>query len=379
MRGITIAGMLLVNNPGSWTHVYAPLRHADWFGITPTDLVFPFFMFIMGVSMQFSLMKYDDGLTGSAFWKIARRGILIFVVGAALQWFSCFCEGISWLIEGRGGEGVTFSGIAFPWKTFRIMGVLQALGIAYFFGALIFLTVRGKHLLWIAGAILVLYIVILQLGNGYELSRDNIIAVIDRAVLGESHLYQARLADGTRIGFEPEALLSTLPRIAHVLLGVYVGRIITSLKNNTERIERIFVFGTIILFIGLLLQWGDPLNKKIWSSSYTLVTCGFASLLLALLIWIIDIKKRVAWSRFFEVYGINPLFLYVVGWVLSVLFRISIPSGTGTTSIKGFLYGDVFQPLLGNELGSLAYAVFFVVVAWVFGYVLYRKKIYIKL
>lgn len=380
MRGITVAAMLLVNNPGSWTNVYAPLQHATWHGLTPTDLIYPFFIFIMGVSMHFSLLKFRDcGLTGPVLWKITKRSVLMFAVGLGLQWFSYLCPAISAYLLGKLPEGTTFWQAAFPMGTFRIMGVMQGLALAYFFGSILVLAFRWKHLLWVAGGLLAAFLLILQLGNGYELAENNIIAVVDRAILGADHLYREWLPDGSRIAFEPEALLSTIPRIAQVLLGVFAGMVITGNKDNNERINRLFIFGTIMLFAGLLLSYGDPLNKKIWSSSYTLATSGFASLFFALLIWIIDIRKHSCWSRPFEAYGINPLFLYVAGWVMAVLFSVKFRAGSTVTTIKGFLYRDVFQPLLGNYLGSLAYALLFVVIIWLLGWVLYRKKIYIKL
>lgn len=379
MRGITIAAMILVNNPGNWSSIYAPLRHAPWHGMTPTDLIYPFFMFIMGVSMSFSLPKYRDGLTGEAFAKILRRSLSIFAVGMALQWFSSLGHGLSSYLLGRSAPETTLWQVLFPLKTFRILGVLQGLALAYFFGSVIVLALRWKHILWVAGGILGTYVVMLHLGNGYELAENNIIAVIDRAVLGAAHLYQDRLPDGARIAFEPEGLLSTLPRIAHVILGVFVGKLISEVKDNKERIRKIFIFGTILLFSGLLLQYGDPLNKKIWSSSFTLASCGFASLFLALMIWIIDIRERRSWCGFFEVFGVNPLFLYVVAWVVSVLLGLNIRFGEKVAGIKGLLYSDVLRPLLADYAASLAHALIFVGIAWIFGYLLYRKKIYIKL
>lgn len=379
MRGITIAAMILVNNPGSWATVYAPLKHAAWHGMTPTDLIYPFFMFIMGVSMSFSLLKYDRGLTGAAFMKILRRSVAIFAVGAALQWCSYLGTGLSSWLLGRAPEGTTVWDVLLPLENFRIMGVLQGLAVAYFFGATIVLALRWKHILWVGGALLGVYVVIMHLGNGYELAESNIIAVVDRFVLGANHLYKMPAADGVRIAFEPEGLLSNLPRIAHVIFGVWVGSVISRFNDNGERIGQMFIFGTITLFSGLLLQYGDPINKAIWSSSFTLASCGFAALFLALLIWIIDISKRAAWCPPFEAFGVNPLFLYVVGWVGSVLLGFSFSCGERVMSVKGFLYSSVLQPVFGDYGGSLAYPLLFVGLVWLSGYWLYRRRIYIKL
>ena len=379
MRGITVAAMILVNNSAGRSVTFAPLLHASWHGLTPTDLIYPFFMFIMGISMSFSLTKYEEGLTWAAFWKILKRSLLIFAVGTALHWFSALVWGFNSLALGTLKEGTTIWQIIFPLENFRIMGVLQGLAIAYFFGAIIVLTMRWRHILWVAGGLLAAYVVIMHLGHGYEKTQENIIGVIDRLVLGSKHLYQTTFADGTRGGFEPEGLLSNIPRIAHVIFGVYIGKLITDFKDNTERITRIFIFGTITLFSGLLLQYGDPINKQIWSSSFTLTTVGFGSQFLALLIWIIDMKGKKSWCKLFEVFGINPLSLYVVAWVASALMGIKYHIGDRIVNTKGWLFSDVLQPVLGDNFGSLAHALLFVAIAWLCGLVLYRKKIIIKL
>ena len=207
----------------------------------------------------------------------------------------------------------------------------------------------------------------------------NLIAIIDVKLLGASHLIK-EAADGGSFAFEPEGLLSTIPCWAHVLLGAYVGSLITNAGENRERVRKIALFGTVLLFVGFLLQYLDPINKKLWTSSYTLVTCGAASLLLALLIDIIDVRQRKGWSRFFEAFGVNPLFMYCVGWIASVLFSLSfIPWNDRLISIRGLLYNQTLQPLLGDYLGSFIYALIFIIIIWGCGYILYRKRIYIKL
>lgn len=355
MRGITIAGMIMVNNPGSWGSVYAPLRHAEWNGLTPTDLVFPFFMFIMGVSMFFSLRKYEFKLSGESVIKIIKRTILIFLVGFGLNLFGHICNN---------GFG--------QFENLRILGVMQRLALAYGAGSLIGLLVKHKYILHVAGGILLLYAGLLGFTGSTVLSADNIIAVVDRALLGETHMYKDTLADGTRIAFDPEGFLSVIGSIGHVLLGFYAGKLILDAKKNNETIIRnLFILGTILTFAGLLLSYGCPINKKIWSSTFVLTTCGFGSLFLALLIWIIDINGKEKWSKFFESFGINPLYLYVQAAVLSTVFSL-----IGFTS---FMYNSVFTPVLGNFGGSLAWALFFVVVNWIPGYLLYKKQIYIKL
>lgn len=360
IRGITIAGMIMVNNPGSWQSVYAPLQHAQWNGLTPTDLVFPFFMFIMGVAIHFSLRKYEK-LDANVSWKIIRRTISLFVVGIALDCFSKLCYG------------------TFSWEHLRILGVMQRLALAYAGGAFLTIIIPKKYYLGVASGILILYVGLLLVFNGYVHSADNLIAVIDVKLLGASHLIK-EAAEGGSFAFEPEGLLSTLPCWAHVLLGVYAGSIITGTTDNKERVRKIALFGIILLFTGFVLQYLDPINKKLWTSSYTLVTCGTASLLLALLIDIIDVRQRKGWSRFFEAFGVNPLFMYCVGWIASVLFNLSfIPWDDRLISIRGLLCNQALQPLLGDYMGSLAYALIFIIIIWGLGYILYRKRIYIKL
>mgnify|MGYP000987242539 CR=1 FL=1 len=362
MRGITIAGMIMVNNPGSWKYVYAPLQHAQWNGLTPTDLVFPLFMFIMGISLHISFRKYDKGLNVQIVGKIVKRTLAIFAVGIALEIFSKLCTG------------------AFSLEGLRIMGVMQRLALAYFGAALIVQLAKEKYYLWIVGGILVAYIAILQLFNGYVHSSENIIAIIDAKILGVGHMIEETSADGSPFPFEPLGLLSTLPAVAHVLLGVFAGTLITSVKDNNKRIEQLFILGSILLFGGYLLQYLDPINKKLWTSSYTIITCGMGALFQAILIWIIDIKNKKEWCKPFEAFGVNPLFMYVLGWVFAVLLgTITLTIGEKTASVKWFLYNNVMQPTLGEYFGSLIYALLFISFVWVFGYALYKKKIYIKL
>ena len=280
MRGITISAMILVNNPAVWGNAYAPLQHAAWHGMTPTDLIYPFFVFIMGISGWFSLSKRYSGPTREGLLRIVRRSVVIFALGLGLQIFSGFVFGTSRFLLGQTAQGTTYLQAAFPFASLRILGVLQGLALAYLFGGAALLLLRFRYVLRTAVGLLVLYLAILLAGNGFELSADNIIAVVDRALLGENHLYMERLGDGSRIGFEPESLLSTLPRIAQFLLGAAAGRILRSRDTLCVRLNRLLLLGTALLLAGLLLQYGCPLNKKIWSPSFALASSGFGALLL---------------------------------------------------------------------------------------------------
>ena len=376
LRGITIAGMLLVNNPGSWGHIYAPLAHAEWHGLTPTDLVFPFFMFIMGVSTYFSLRKYEFTLNGRAFWKILRRTVVIFAIGIGIAWLSRFLSGLR--------NDKTFWEAVMNFDHIRFLGVMPRLALCYGIGSLIALTVRKKALPWVIGGMLAVYAVILLIGDGLAFSTNNVLYRVDQAVLGENHVYHDTVG-GVTLGFDPEGLLSTLPSIAHMLIGFMCGGLIMSTRDNNIRINKLFIVGTILTFAGFLLDFGLPINKKLWTPTFVLTTCGLASSFLGLLIWIIDMKGHKKWCRFFEAFGINPLFMYVFGSVLSIVIsHIRVPyaaAESGMISLKGWLYKAVMMPVAGGDetLASLFFALLFVVSVWAVGYVLYRNKIYIKI
>ena len=382
LRGITIAGMILVNNPGSWGKIYAPLEHASWNGLTPTDLVFPFFMFIMGISTYISLRKFEFKFSKELLWKIVRRTVVIFAIGLGIAWFGKFCNGLAGSIMGN-EEGLPLWAMvlnaANSFDTIRILGVMPRLALCYGAASIVAITLKQKYLPWFITLLLVIYAVILLFGNGFEFSDENIISVVDHAVLGANHMYSDTI-NGVTLKFDPEGFLSTLPSIAHVLIGFWCGIKLMGTKDNYRRITDLFIIGTILTFTGFLLSYGVPINKKIWSPTFVLTTCGLAASFLGLLIWIIDIKGYKKWCRFFEAFGINPLFMYVLGAVLGILFgNIRIP-GTGGVSIKGFVYNDLLIPCFGDEtFASMVYALLFIALNWSIGYILYKKKIYIKI
>ena len=337
MRGITIAGMILVNNPGSWGYVYFPLKHAQWNGLTPTDLIFPFFMFIMGISTYISFRKYNFTFSTPAALKIIKRTIVIFLIGIAINWFALLC----------------YYHDPLPFAQIRVLGVMQRLALCYGASALIALLIKHKYIPYLIVALLVGYFILLITGNGFAYNETNILSIVDRSILGDAHMYQDNHID-------PEGLLSTIPSIAHVLIGFCVGKLLMEVKDIREKLERLFLIGTILTFV--------------------LVTCGLGSSFLALLVWIIDIKGYKKWSRFFESFGVNPLFIYVLADVLAILLGVITVTYQGeNTSLQQVFYAGVLQPVFGNESGSLAYAILFVLLNWAIGYILYKKKIYIKI
>ena len=355
---MTIAFMILVNTPGSWAHVFPPLLHAKWHGVTPTDLVFPFFLFIVGVSLYFSASKFDHRLTNQALIKVVRRTLLIFGIGLALHWFP-FKRSV---------------------ETIRIMGVLQRIALAYGLAALLCLGLSIKHL-WRAGLALLVGYWALMWGFGgddpYSLT-DNFALQVDLAILGENHLY-----GGFGIKFDPEGLFSTIPAMGTVILGYYAGALIKSTKDRHLLIKKMLLLGVLLIFLGLAWNIYFPLNKPLWTSSYVVYTAGIAFCFLAVLMELIDVRGYTRWTKPFQVFGLNPLIIYVLsGLIVKItLFMIKWEDAAGKTrNAYNWLYTDVFAALLPSQpkLASLFFALTIVAFCWGFGYLLYRKRIVIK-
>ena len=357
LRGITIATMITVNNPGTWEHIYAPLEHSKWHGCTPTDMVFPFFLFVVGVSMFFSFSKYNSTLNKESLFKIGKRTLLIFGIGLFLNAFP---------------QALT------DFSRLRIMGVLQRIAIAYGIGSLIVMGMPRKYLSLIGISILLAYWGILAWfgsGDPYSLA-GNAGNPFDLAILGVSHMYK-----GFGIPFEPEGLLSTIPSIATVIIGYLTGGLI--METIPAKIPRkLVVLGLAGVVTGYL--WGllFPINKPLWTSSYVIYTAGWALLVLALLIWVIDLKGRSSWTPVFVVFGMNPLFIFALSglYVKSIIYLIHIPETDGTIS-NGYawLYHHLFQPMCSDpKISSLLFALAHILIFWAIGFILYKKKIYIK-
>ena len=360
-RGATIALMIIVNNPGTWSHVYAPLRHAQWHGCTLTDLVFPFFLFIVGIAMTFSFQKYDLCKTGPLFNKIIIRTISIFVLGLFINAFPFVRQ--DW-----------------DWSSFRILGVLQRIALAYFIAAFVIIRSNIKTLVQISfialmGYWFLLYIYgLVNAVDPYSLN-SNLVLAIDKIILGESHLY-----GGTGIQFDPEGLLSTIPSSITVILGFLVGTMIKTAEDHTENCRRMFILGSLLIIIGWI--WGIyfPINKQLWTSSYVLYTAGIATVVLSSMIWLIDVNGYKKWTYPFIVFGSNSIFIFTLSGIWAkILLKIKFILGGEQISGYSYLYQTMFLPLAGDINGSLLFALFHVLAFWFVLLWMYKKKIFIKL
>ncbi len=380
-RGATVALMILVNNPGSWGHIYEPLEHAPWHGLTPTDLVFPFFLFAVGNAMAFVMPRLEAG-GDAVFWKkIIKRTLLIFGIGLFLNWFPF----IKWQ-EGS----IVFK----PWSYVaangslagvRIFGVLQRIALCYFFASIIAYYFKQKGAFVFSAFILLAYWFLCVAANPADpFSLAGWFGTkIDIALVGEAHVYK-----GEGLPFDPEGLMSLFAAIVQVIFGWLAGSYIIQKGKNHEMINGLFVAGCVLLFASYCWNMVFPINKKIWTSSYTLCTTGLALLILSVMIYIIEFKGwKGRWSKFFDVFGKNPLFIFVLSGTLPrLLALIRIPGAVdanGQTNYLtpfGWFYEFVCKPILPVEprVGSLIYAICFIILMWFLAWVLDKKKIYIK-
>lgn len=371
-RGATVALMILVNNPGSWAHIYAPLEHAPWHGCTPTDLVFPFFLFAVGNAMAFVMPRLEASGTSVFFKKVIRRTALILLIGLLLNW-SPF---IRWH-----DDGIVVKSLA----DIRVFGVLQRIALCYFFASLIvyFFKTRGA---FVAGASILLcyWVLCMLMGNPADpYSLEGFWGtMVDRALLGDGHIYK-----GEGVPFDPEGVVSTIPAIVQVIFGYLVGQYIQQKGKTFEMVTNLFVAGSVLIFAGLCWDTVFPINKKIWTSSYVLYTSGLATTVLAVLLYLIEFRKYTGLiTRFFDVFGKNPLFIFVLsGFLPRLLALIRIPAGEdGNGSRKyltpfGWFYEHICKPLFSNlNNSSLFYALCMVAFYWAIVFWLDRKKVYIK-
>ena len=380
-RGITVAGMLLVNNPGTWSAIYPPLEHAQWHGWTPTDLIFPFFLFIVGITTHLSLSaRRERGDADSDLVKqIIRRGAIIYLLGFLMAAFPFYQYGT---IEGI-ADPTWWDRVVYRYQHVRIMGVLARIGIVYIFAALLTLRTTLKQQVVIVAALLYGYwfamtlipipgkdIGALLLGTPAE----TLAAYVDRAILGTNHIWSGSVT------YDPEGILSTIPAIGTAILGVMAGRWIRQPRSLIERIAGLFAAGCLAMVVGLMWHWSFPINKNLWTSSYVLFTAGMGCVTLATIMWLIEEHNIRWWTKPFVIYGVNPIVAFVGSGVGARIFYTlwKVDYKGEPTSMEAVVYRSVFEPFMEPKNASLAMAFATVVFWFLVLAILYRRKIFLK-
>jgi predicted acyltransferase len=355
-RGITMAGMILVNNPGSWSAIHTPLEHAAWHGLTPTDLVFPFFLFIVGVSITLALGRRAEsgGSKRDLYLRIVRRTVIIFALGLVLAGFP-----------------------RYDLSTLRIPGVLQRIAICYLIASIIFLNTKWRTQAVIATALLFVYwaLMVLIPAPGFsagDLSMEgNIAAYVDRTLLGP-HTWKPL--------YDPEGILSTIPAIVTTLGGVLTGHWLRSRRSQLEKVAGMFVAGAACLVVGWVWGFWFPINKALWTSSYVLITAGLALQFLGVCVWLVDIEGMRRWATPFLVFGSNALIIYFLSELFShIISLLSFTRADGSTvDLKTLIYENAFASWAPPVNASMLFAICIVLVWLGVAALLYRKRIFIK-
>jgi predicted acyltransferase len=363
-RGMTICFMIIVNTPGSGATPFAPLEHATWHGFTPTDLVFPSFLFAVGNAMSFSLDKYRELGSGAFFKKVLSRTILIFLLGYLMYWFPFFRLDAQHHIIGA------------PIGHTRIMGVLQRIALCYFFASLFIHYLSRKQIIIVSISLLLGYWILLLIFGDHQQPFSmlgNAGMYLDRFLMGTNHLYH-----GEGIPFDPEGWLSTLPAIVNVTAGYLAGKYIREKGKNYEAITHLVLVGFGLIFLALWWNMIFPVNKKLWTSSFVLLTSGIDLVLIGALIYVIELGNwnKGGWTNFFLVVGKNPLIIYLLSELLvTVLFMI--PMGNGY-SLFGWINKVLFQVIAPGPVGSFLFAITYMLLCWCVGWWMNKRKIYIR-
>jgi predicted acyltransferase len=359
-RGMTICFMIIVNNPGS-DEAFWPLNHAAWHGFTPTDLVFPSFLFPVGNAMSFAMKKYQQISNAAVLSKIFKRTILIFLIGYLMYWFPFFqTQNGHWSLS--------------PISHTRIMGVLQRIALCYCFASLMIHFLSKRTVFILSGLFLVGYwIILLVFGdpNAPLGMLTNAGTYLDKALFGDAHLYH-----GEHVAFDPEGLLSTLPAIVNVIVGYYAGKFIQEKGKTYDTIAKLMLTGCLFIFIAICWDAAFPINKKLWTSSFVFITTGIDLVIISFLIYILEIRawNKGNWTRFFTTFGKNPLFIYIVSEVLLTILAWVVISSKSLPE----WWTTFFQDVAPGKIGSLLFAISFMLLCWLVGYVLDKRKIYIR-
>ena len=380
-RGATVCLMILVNNPGSWGHIYAPLEHAPWHGLTPTDLVFPFFLFAVGNALSFVMPKLEAG-GNVLFWKkVLKRSLLIFGIGLFLTWWPF----VKWTDAGLVFKQWAYIDAKGNPQGVRILGVLARIAICYFFASIIIYYLKPKAAFFVGLVMLLLYWALCFLfgdkADPYSMTGwfgNN----VDKAILGEAHMYK-----GEGMPFDPEGLMSTMCAIVQVIFGYMVGEYIQKKGKTFEMVSGLFVAGVAMILTGFCWDMVFPINKKIWTSSYTVYTTGLAIITIATMIYLIEFKNvKGGLARFFDVFGKNALFVFALSAFLPKgLALIRIPDHLNDKGVMTYtnpwnwLYQKVLINIPGDpKIGSLLYALCVITLMWAICYWMDKKKIYVK-
>ena len=360
-RGMTICFMIIVNTPGNYATTFSPLLHAQWHGFTPTDLVFPSFLFAVGNALSFAMLKWTSLSQSQVLFKIFKRTVVIFLLGYLMYWFPFFQPDQSGVWHFK------------PFSETRVLGVLQRIALCYCLAALMVYYLKLRTSAIVSVIILVAYWPVMHFfGTGPDpLSlTGNAALIVDRAVIGEKHLYH-----GEGIAFDPEGLLSTLPAVANVIGGVMVGTFLQKKGKTYEALTKLLLAGFTLFAIAYFWHLMFPINKKLWTSSFVVLTIGLDCMLLAGILYAVDFMYKTKWSYFFGVFGKNPLFIYLLSEVLAIVLY-TFRTGSGRSWFQA-LYESTFG-YIGGKTGSLLFALAFMLTCWLVGWWLDKRKIYIR-
>jgi predicted acyltransferase len=362
-RGMTICFMIIVNTPGSGATAFPPLEHAAWFGFTPTDLVFPSFLFAVGNAMSFSMKKLAEMSTGTVLLRIFKRAAIIFLLGYLMYWFP-------FVKHNANGWSIL------PISHTRIFGVLQRIALCYLFASLIIYFISSKTAVIVISILLLVGYWLLLLIFGDHAAPYGMLTnagtYLDKFVLSDGHFYH-----GEGVAFEPEGILGTLPAIVNVICGYYAGKFIQEKGKGYETISKLMLYGCLFIFIALCWNMTFPIAKKIWTSPFVLLTVGIDLVIISALIYIIEILKwnKGNWTAFFTTVGKNPLPIYIFSELfIGILGWFYV----GKTNFPDWTNKAFFQVIAPGAIGSLLFAICYMLVCWLFGKILDKNKIYLR-